>query len=84
MKLGPLAASDAIRDITGSDTVNPVGYCIGGTLLSMTLSYLAAKGDKRFNSATFMVSLQDFSRVGETAFFMDEPQIDFIEQHRGE
>ncbi|GEO35898.1 class I poly(R)-hydroxyalkanoic acid synthase [Skermanella aerolata] len=80
MNLGPLAAADAVRDITGSDSVNPVGYCIGGSLLAMTLSYLAAEGDTRFGSATFMVSMQDFSRVGDSAFFMDEPQIDFIEQ----
>ena len=46
----------------------------------MTLAALAAKGDERFNSASFMVSLQDFSRVGDTAVFMDEPAIDLIEQ----
>ncbi|EWY36664.1 hydroxyalkanoic acid synthase [Skermanella stibiiresistens SB22] len=80
MNLGPLSAADVVRDITGSPTVNPIGYCIGGTLLAMTLAYLSAKGDTRFNSATFMVSMQDFSRVGDSAFFMDEPQIDFIEQ----
>jgi polyhydroxyalkanoate synthase len=77
---GPLAASDAVREITGSRTVNPVGYCIGGTLLAMGLAWLAARGDKRFGTATFMVSLQDFSKVGETAIFMGEPSIDFIEQ----
>ncbi|WP_420846858.1 PHA/PHB synthase family protein, partial [Microvirga tunisiensis] len=80
MDLGPLAASDVIREITGSPTVNVMGYCIGGTLLTMTLAVLAAKGDKRFNAASFMVSLQDFSRVGDTAVFMDEPAIDLIEQ----
>jgi polyhydroxyalkanoate synthase len=57
-----------------------MGYCIGGTLLTMTLAALAAKGDERFNAASFMVSLQDFSRVGDTAVFMDEPSIDLIEQ----
>ena len=57
-----------------------MGYCIGGTLLTMTLAILAAKGDERFNSASFMVSLQDFSRVGDTAVFMDEPGVDLIEQ----
>ncbi|WP_338026208.1 alpha/beta fold hydrolase, partial [Bradyrhizobium algeriense] len=56
MDLGPLAASDVIREITGSPTVNVMGYCIGGTLLTMTLAVLAAKGDKRFNAASFMVS----------------------------
>jgi polyhydroxyalkanoate synthase len=80
MRDGLLAASEAIQEITGSKTVNPVGYCIGGTLLALTLSVLAAKRDKRFGTATFMVSLQDFEHVGETAVFMDEPSIDFIEQ----
>ncbi|QRM35736.1 alpha/beta hydrolase [Microvirga sp. VF16] len=80
MDLGPLEASDVVREITGSPTVNTMGYCIGGTLLTMTLAALAAKGDKRFTSASFMVSLQDFSRVGDTAVFMDEPGVDLIEQ----
>ncbi len=78
--LGPLAASDVVREITGSPTVNVMGYCIGGTLLAMTLAWLAARGDERFGATTFMVSLQDFSRVGDTAVFMGEPTIDFMEQ----
>jgi polyhydroxyalkanoate synthase subunit PhaC len=53
MDLAPLAASDVAWDITGSPTVNAVGYCIGGTLLITTLAWLAKQGDKRFNSATF-------------------------------
>ncbi len=76
----PLTASDAVREITGAASVNPVGYCIGGTLLAMTLAYLAAREDDRFGPATFMVSLQDFSDVGDTAIFMDEPQIEFMER----
>ncbi len=44
MDLGPLQASDVIRDITGSQTVNVMGYCIGGTLLAMALAWLATKG----------------------------------------
>ncbi len=80
MHLGPLAASDAIRDITGSKAVNVMGYCIGGTLLAMTLAWLARKGDDRFGAATFVVSLQDFSRVGDSAVFSDETAINLIEQ----
>jgi polyhydroxyalkanoate synthase subunit PhaC len=80
MDLGPLAASDAVRDITGSATVNPMGYCIGGTLLISTLAWLATQEDKRFSSATFMVSMQDFSKVGDTGIFLGEDKIDFIEQ----
>jgi polyhydroxyalkanoate synthase len=81
MREGPLAAADVARELTGSPTVNPVGYCIGGTLLVLTLAYLAAKGQKDpFGTATFMVSLQDFAQVGETSLFMGESSIDFIEQ----
>ncbi|HET6468836.1 MAG TPA: class I poly(R)-hydroxyalkanoic acid synthase [Geminicoccaceae bacterium] len=81
MRDGPLAASDVIREISGSRTVNPVGYCIGGTLLILILAWLAARGEKEpFGTATFMVSMQDFARVGETAVFMDEPSVEFVEQ----
>src|SRR5258708_6512708 len=37
LELGPLAALDVVTEITGSPTVNPIGYCIGGTLLSMPI-----------------------------------------------
>ncbi|MGI4976965.1 MAG: PHA/PHB synthase family protein [Janthinobacterium lividum] len=80
MRLGPLAASDAIREITGSGQVNVMGYCIGGTLLTLTLAWLAKRRDERFASASLMVSMQDFAEVGETAMFLGEPAIDFIEQ----
>src|SRR5438105_873971 len=80
LELGPLAAFDAAKSITGSSTVLPVGYCIGGTLLSMTLPYLAAIGDRSVQAATFFVALQDFSEVGDTAVFIDEPQVGYIEQ----
>src|SRR5262249_1623835 len=80
MDLGVLATSDAVRQITGSKHTGVMGYCIGGTLLAMTLAWLAAKGDDRFASATLMVSLQDFTKVGDTAVFMDDPGVDLIEQ----
>ncbi len=80
MTEGPLAASEIAREITGARRINPIGYCIGGTLLAATLAYLAAAGDHRFGPATFMVSLLDFSEVGDTAIFMDEPQLAYVEQ----
>src|SRR6266581_3841790 len=79
LTLGPLAAFAVIKEITGSPKVDPVGYCIGGTLLSMALPYLAAKKDETVNCATFFVSLQDFSEVGDTSVFIDEPQVRYIE-----
>jgi polyhydroxyalkanoate synthase len=79
MTEGVLAASDAVRAITGQERLNAVGYCIGGTLLATTLAWLAAADDRRFNAATFMVSLLDFSDVGDTAVFFDEPHMAYIE-----
>jgi polyhydroxyalkanoate synthase subunit PhaC len=80
LELGLLEASEAVREITRSPKLNVMGYCIGGTLLAMALSWLAAKHDERFGCATFMVSLLDFSRVGDTAVFLGEDHIDFVEQ----
>jgi polyhydroxyalkanoate synthase len=81
MTKGPLAAAEVVKDITGSEQINPVGYCVGGTLLAVTISWLAAGDDENpFNASTFMVALQDFTDVGETAVFMDEPQVEFMEQ----
>jgi polyhydroxyalkanoate synthase len=79
LTLGPLAALDVIKEITGSPKVNAVGYCIGGTLLAMALPYLAAQRDRTVKSATFFVSLLDFSEVGDTGVFIDEPQVTYIE-----
>src|SRR5436309_1640711 len=79
LTLGPLAALEDIKEITGTQKVNAVGYCIGGTLLSMALPYLVAKKDETVNSTTFLVALQEFSEVGDTSVFIDEPQVTYIE-----
>jgi polyhydroxyalkanoate synthase len=79
LELGLLSAQRVVTEITGSHKVHPVGYCVGGTLLSMALAYLAATGDASVDAATFFVSLQDFSQVGDTAVFIDEPQVAYME-----
>lgn len=79
LTLGPLDALKAVKEITHSKKVNAVGYCIGGTLLAMTMPYLAAKRNTTINSATFFVSLLDFSEVGDTGVFIDEPTVTYIE-----
>jgi len=77
---GPLAALDAIRDATGEQDANVVGYCLGGTLLAATLGYLAAKKQKRIASATFMTALVDFTAAGELEVFIDENQVASLEK----
>src|SRR5215203_293462 len=83
MKLGPLEAADVARQITGADQVNPIGYCIGGTLLGITLAYLAAdEGDEKreaFGAPIFLTAMLDFSEVGDQSVFIDEPRVEFME-----
>ncbi len=78
---GPLAAMDAIEQATGEDEIDVIGYCLGGTLLACTLAYLTAKKQaKRVASATFFVSLIDFSEPGELGVFTDEQTVASLEQ----
>jgi poly[(R)-3-hydroxyalkanoate] polymerase subunit PhaC len=80
MRLGPLAALDAIEDATGETSVNAIGYCVGGTLLAATLAYMAQQGDERIASATFFAAQVDFAHAGDLKVFVDEEQLKAIEQ----
>lgn len=80
MTEGYLAALDAIEQATGEKEVNAIGYCLGGTLLSCTLAYMAAKKDKRIKSATFFVTMMDFAEAGELGVFIDEEQLQLLEE----
>jgi polyhydroxyalkanoate synthase subunit PhaC len=81
---GPLAALDAVNKAAGERSVNAVGYCLGGTLLASTLAYLAAHDDDRIASATCLVTLVDFSEVGDMAVFIDDEQILSLEKRMRE
>src|SRR3954470_7251543 len=81
---GPLAAMDFIARATAEREVNVIGYCLGGTLLGATLGYLAAKGDDRVKSATYFVSLLDFSQPGDLGVFIDEAQVASLEKKMNE
>ncbi|MDT3686422.1 MAG: class I poly(R)-hydroxyalkanoic acid synthase [Pseudorhodoplanes sp.] len=80
MREGPLAALDAIRDATGESKVHTVGYCVGGTLLAITLAYMAATNDDRILSATFFAAQVDFRHAGDLKVFVDEEQLKALEQ----
>jgi len=82
MAEGPLAALDAIEAITGETQTNVIGYCLGGTLLACTLAWLTAKRKaKRIASATFFTALTDFSEAGDLLVFIDDEQLEKLDQH---
>ncbi len=81
---GALAAIDVVEKVTGESKINLVGYCIGGTLMAATLAYIQAKNDERVASATFFVSLIDFSIPGDLGVFIDEEQLENLEKSMNE
>ncbi|MGH6887881.1 MAG: class I poly(R)-hydroxyalkanoic acid synthase [Rhizomicrobium sp.] len=80
MREGLFAALDAVHDATGVHDPNVIGYCIGGTLLAATLAYMAAKGDNRIHSATFLAAQADFSEAGDLQVFIDDVQLEALEE----
>ncbi len=78
---GPLAALTVALAITGADKANIISYCIGGTLTAAALAYLAEKGDDRVASVTFLTTMIDFAEPGELGVFIDEEQLDRLEEH---
>ncbi|WP_417689286.1 PHA/PHB synthase family protein [Roseibium sp.] len=84
MKEGILNTLDVIKRATRQEEVNAIGYCVGGTLLAVTLAYMAAKGDKRIASATFFTTQVDFTHAGDLKVFVDEEQISLLEKKMAE
>lgn len=84
MTEGLLVAMDAVEKQCGVKEMNLIGYCLGGTLLGATLAYLAARKDTRVASATYFVSLLDFSIPGELGVFIDEGQVASLEKKMSE
>jgi polyhydroxyalkanoate synthase len=70
LEKGVLAAFAAAREITGSRTVNALGFCVGGTLLASALAVLAARKDASVASATFLTTMLDFSDPGDVGVYI--------------
>ena len=75
MREGIFAALDAVEAATGEKKVTAIGYCVGGTLLSVAMAYMAAKRDKRIDSTTFFTAQVDFTYAGDLKVFVDEEQL---------
>jgi polyhydroxyalkanoate synthase len=84
VRQGPIAALDAIKQATGEEKVHAIGYCVGGTLLAVTLAAMAAWHDERIVSATLFAAQVDFTYAGDLKVFVDEEQIAAIEQKMAE
>ncbi len=84
MREGIETAIDQIGVATGETEVAAAGYCVGGTLLAVTMAAQAATGNTRIKSTTFLTTQVDFTHAGDLKVFADEEQIQVIEERMKE
>lgn len=77
---GPRCATKIIKKQLNVSKINTLGFCIGGTLLATLLAYNKGQKDNSINSASFLATMMDFSDPGDLSVFIDEQQIQKLEQ----
>ncbi len=77
--LGVAAALDTIARIRPATPVHALGYCLGGTLMAMVAARLARTQPQALKSLTLLTAQTDFSDPGELGLFIDEGQLEMLE-----
>ncbi len=78
-RLGVQAAVSTIGEIVPGRQIHALGYCLGGTLLSIAAAAMARDGDTRLKSVTLLAAQTDFTEAGELTLFINESQVTFLE-----
>ena len=77
--LGVWPRSMRLSAIVPNEKVHAVGYCLGGTLLTIAAAAMARENDDRLRSITLLAAQTDFTEAGELMLFIDESQLAFLE-----
>ena len=84
LNLGVRDALAAVNGVLPKRSVHAVGYCLGGTLLSIAAAAMAREGDDRLKSITLLAAQTDFTEPGELGLFVDESEISLLEDQMGQ
>jgi polyhydroxyalkanoate synthase len=57
-----LTAIEAVREVTGAQDIDVIGFCAGGILTTLALNHLAALGQTPVHSASYAVTLLDWGQ----------------------
>lgn len=82
--LGIMAAIDAALSITKAPKLHAVGYCLGGTLLSIAAAAMGRGKDARLASVTFLAAQVDFTEAGQLKLFINDSEVTLIEDMMAE
>ncbi len=77
---GIFEAVRVTKEVSDSDKINTVSWCVGGTLTATALAVMAKRKDTSIASATFLTTLTDFSDPGDLCVFIDDYQVKQLEQ----
>ncbi|MDP1532853.1 MAG: alpha/beta fold hydrolase, partial [Rubrivivax sp.] len=80
---GAIRAIRSVQAISGADSFNMLGFCVGGTILSTALAVLAARGEQPAQSLTLLTTLLDFADTGILDIFIDESSVQLRESTLG-
>jgi polyhydroxyalkanoate synthase len=72
---GVLRAIEVARSISKADTVNTLGFCVGGTLLASALAVQAARGEQPAASMTLLTTMLDYGDTGEIGLLVTEDAV---------
>ena len=80
MRSGIVKAIDIATEICGTEKAHTMGYCVGGTMLAFSAAYMAATGNEKIASTSFLTTQVDFTHAGDLKAFVDESQVSTLEE----